>query len=318
MTTSDRVNRKKITIGFVVLSHTQNRLLERLLSKLNQLYDSPPIVIHHDYSQAPFPISETQLTPNISLVKPHRETHWGGFSIVDAFLAGLEQLYQKHSPGWFANLSASCYPVATGSSVLTELARADYDALLGTAVLYPELKYPADTSIRSIGSILLSPSLPTYTSDVRTWMDACFRRYVATEQSGSLFGPTFGCFAGDQWFTANARAASVLLRSKRTLPDLVRHYSKVDVPDESFYQTVLCNEPSLRICECNRRFANWDTPGAHPLELMGSDFQRIVDSGCHFARKVSPQASGELLDVLDRWHLSAQGLPTALVGSAVS
>jgi hypothetical protein len=299
-------------LGFVILSHTANSMLARLLSRLNRIYSAPPIVIHHDHSQAPMPLSQDQLTSNVSFVKPHVATRWGRFSIVEAFLRGLEELYDKHSPDWFANLSASCYPVSPGSNVLGELAQTPHDALIGTVKLHPEMEIPDASSVSSIGEFLLSPSLPTHTSDVATWMNACYRRYVATDRSGSLFGPSFGCYAGDQWFTGNSRAASVLLSSKHTYPDLVHHYSRVRVPDESFCQTVLCNDPGLQIAPFNKRFVDWHTPHAHPVELTYADFARVVESGCHFARKFS-ERSCDLMDCLDQWQLdqmfAASGTP---------
>lgn len=294
---------RTIKMGFVVLSYSENPLLVRLLSRLNQIYDEPPIVIHHDYSQAPLPVPEAQLTRNISVLRPYFLTRWGGFSVVEACLAAMEDLYQKHSPDWVMNLTASCYPIAAGSSVLCELSETPCDAFIGAAMLFPQMKAPNELSIRRMDEILLSPSLPTHTSDIATWMTACYRRYVATEASGTLFGPRFGCFAGDEFFIINSRAASALISSRHAHPALVRHYSTVHAPDESYYQTVLCNQPELTISECNRRFANWHTPGAHPLDLTLSDFDRIVESGCYFARKVSLEASLDLLDALDNWQL---------------
>ena len=308
MSYSVRPLERATTIGFVILSYSQNPMLARLLSRLNQLYREPPIVIHHDYSQAPLPVLEAQLTRNVSVLRPYLLTRWGGFSVVEACLAAIEELYRKHSPDWVANLTASCYPVASGLSVLSELGETPYDAFLGTALLFPQRRVPDPSSIQSVGEILLSPSLPTHVSDISTWMNACYQRYVATESSGSLFGPGFGCFAGDEFFTVNARAASVLIAARHTYPALVHHYSSVHAPDESFYQTVLCNQPGLQISECNRRFANWHTPGAHPLDLTLSDFQRIVDSRCFFARKMSSEASGDLMDALDNLWLTQSGV----------
>lgn len=307
-----QVDSPNIELGFVILSHVKNPLLARLLSKLNELYNFPPIVIHHDFFQSVLPFTEAQLTSNITILRSRKETRWADFSIVDAFLSGLEKLYEKHSPDWFCNLSASCYPVSLGTRVRSELAETNFDAFLGHAAVSAEGTYPPESEVQSIGEILLSPSLPTHTSDVNTWLDMCYRRYVATERSGTLFNSKFKCFAGDQWFTANAKAARKLLNARHENRNLVRHYMNVHVPDESFCQTVLCNDSDLNICESNRRFVNWHTPGAHPLDLTQSNFEMLVASGCHFARKFSLPTSGTVLDCLERLHLDATSVqPTA-------
>ncbi len=302
--------RQDTKLGFVILSHDNNPMLVRLLSKLNQLYDNPPIVIHHDFSQSPLPLTDKQLTKNVTILKPHVKTRWAHISVVHAFLSSLEELYHKYSPDWFSLISASCYPVAPGSSVLTELATTNYDAFIGYAMVYPEIAYPDASSMQTLGEFLLSPALPTYTSDVGTWLESCYQRYVATERSGTLFSADFGCFAGDHWFTANEKSAAILISSRRKHFDLFYHYTNVAVPEESYYQTVLCNNTELNICPNNRRFASWYTDGAHPHELTLSDMTAILASRCHFARKVSCKTSSALLDALDCLHVPPSADPT--------
>lgn len=290
-------------IGFVILSHTHDPLLGRLLKKLDQLYDRPPIVIHHDFTQSLIPLTKEQLTPNVSIVDQPVRTRWGDISIVEAFLLSLEELYQQYAPDWFANLSTSCYPVLSGSSVITEVTNGPYDAYLGFARVYPQRCSASPMS--TLGEFLISPSLPTHASDVETWLTACHRRYVKFEQASALFSSHFGCFAGDQWFTANAKAARLLINSRNQNSALFDYYSRVHVPDKSYYQTILCNS-SLNICPRNKRYANWHTEGAHPLELGMHDYDKMVKSGCHFARKISLTQSATLLDALDQLH----GLPS--------
>jgi hypothetical protein len=303
--TANSVLPSSIKMGFTVLSHTANPLHARLLSKLNQLYDFPPIVIHHDFFQSPFPLHPKEMSSNVVVLKRYCKTRWGTFSLINAFLLGLQELYEKHCPDWFSNLSVSCYPVADGPSVLSELSKTPYDAFLGSTMVYPELQIPCPASMETMGEILLSPALPTHTSDVASWLDKACSRYVHTEHTGTLFGPQFGCFVGAQWFTGNAKAADILIGSRRELPNLFHHYANVHAPDESFCQTVLCNHKQINICKNNRRFVNWHTKGMHPLDLTLIDYPRIVESRCYFARKVSLEKSNTLLDALDRLHTAS-------------
>jgi len=274
---------QKLVLGFVILSHSASPLLARLIATLNRIYGDPPIVIHHDFSQSPLPLASNNFGRNVSVVQPHYRTRWGHISIVDAFLTSLEILFKQHAPDWFSLLSAACYPAATGKDVLDELARAPYDAYLDHSRV--SLNPPAD--------------LP---AGIRRWIVGCYHRYVATVRPPvSPFSTEFECYAGGQWLTANAKSAEILIASRRERNELFYHYTNVVVPDESFYQTVLCNHRDLRICG-NRRFADWSLGGDHPRELGEEDLEAIVKSGCHFARKVSAQKSAGLLDALDRIH----------------
>lgn len=136
------------------------------------------------------------------------------------------------------------------------------------------------------------------------WVNSCYQRYISTVPSGiSLFSTDFDCFAGDHWFTANAKAAEVLISSRRERSGLFHHYSNVFCPEELFYQTVLCNHRGIRICPDNRRYADWSGGGPHPKELEEDDLSAILKSGCHFARKFSAEKSFSLLEALDHLHL---------------
>ena len=96
-------------IGFVILTHSPPPQVVRLIHRLNEVYQDPPIVLHHDFSQCP---GEFSLPSNVKIVDPYIVTGWAQFSIVRATLAGIETLYSgSEKPNWFATLSGACYPI---------------------------------------------------------------------------------------------------------------------------------------------------------------------------------------------------------------
>jgi hypothetical protein len=117
------------------------------------------------------------------------------------------------------------------------------------------------------------------------------------------YSESFGCYAGTQWFTLSARAVDAVSHFVAENPDYVDHYRRVDIPDESFFQTILLNDRSLRFVNDDKRFTSWPK-GPHPLTLLERDFDDIVTSGNHFARKFDADVDSAILDRLDR-HLDA-------------
>src|SRR5438045_3613582 len=106
-------------VGFVILSHSNPQQLVRLVRTLQRVYDNPPIVCHHDFSQCPlFPVV---LPSEIRLVTPHIKTRWGRFSVVEAGLRALEMLYRDAAPDWFVLLSGADYPTMPAERVLADL-----------------------------------------------------------------------------------------------------------------------------------------------------------------------------------------------------
>jgi hypothetical protein len=103
-------------------------------------------------------------------------------------------------------------------------------------------------------------------------------------------------YGGDFWFQAREKAVDWLLDP--CLDELITYYYKRDNPEESFFQTALCNQADFKICREHMRFADWTLGGAHPKWLDLSDMPQVLESRAHFARKFRPD--GKLQDYVDR------------------
>jgi len=71
-----------LAIGFAILSHEQPNQIIRLITTLNQLFNDPPISIHHDQSHNKLDASLLK-SRSTHLVGDHVVTEWGRFSLVD-------------------------------------------------------------------------------------------------------------------------------------------------------------------------------------------------------------------------------------------
>jgi hypothetical protein len=120
------------------------------------------------------------------------------------------------------------------------------------------------------------------------------------------FSANYSCYYGDHWFTGNRRAARALLQSDECQQKLKRHYRYRTQPDESFYATVLANTPGLTLWRDNKRFAEWNGGGAHPMVLSGSQVEEALASGAFFARKVV--AGSEFVRRIERSLAVQRGL----------
>lgn len=72
------------------------------------------------------------------------------------------------------------------------------------------------------------------------------------------FSKKLRCFAGGQWFSANRKTAKYLIEYHRVNTPLASHYRRLDSfimqPEESYYHTILCNAPQLKICNDDYRY----------------------------------------------------------------
>jgi Core-2/I-Branching enzyme len=284
-------------IGFVVVTHSAPHQLIRLVQALNLLYSNPPIVIHHDFDQCP---AELSFSSNVKVVQPHFSTQWCDYSVVRATLAGLALLYaNSEKPDWFVLLSGACYPTKRAPAVISDLVGGGYDAYMDHQLIDPSSlrgEHQNEYFRRYFGF---------------PWLRGANRHLkIGLSLLAPLFSPYskkgYRCYAGSQWFTANQRVAEYILGWEESNPWLGKHLRNRHCPDETYFQTVLCNAPQFRVSENHFRFVDWSLGGAHPKVLNVCDLASILGSGAHFARKFTP--SSPVLKRLDEYLGLADGI----------
>lgn len=297
-------------IGFTLLSHSSSAQLKRLIEALNREYDEPPIACHHDFGQSP--LDPADFSKNVHFVRPHFLTGWGRFSIVQATLAAIKLLYSfERRPDWFIHLSASDYPVRCGRDVRHLLAAAECDAFLDARALEPGATAKASLD-GAPNNKLVHFSSPQnecikrrfYTSReiwiplIRTKPRLRLGRYtIRTSWRVKGVYDDFPAFYGDHWFCANAKVAEMLCTPSERHSRLQRHLARRTQVDETYFQTLIMNQPGLKVFLDNKRFAEWNGGGAHPMLLEERQLQQILSSGAFFARKFV--AGSPILDRID-------------------
>ena len=289
-------------IGFVLVTYKNPQQINRLVGKLNEMFDYPPIACHHDFFKSE--LRTDTFGNNFLLVRPHILTGWGVFAVVDAMLKALELLYERlDSPDWFVFLSEADYPIKPARTILEDLASSPYDAHMRHEKII-------------------------YNNYERDWQRSCFKRYCTLKYelpflnrrlqytrltlsiehplltSAALpFSNDFHCFAGEHWFCANRKAAEYLIEFHKAEPALAKHYRRMDpfsvVPEESYYHTVLCNARDLTISNNNWRYVDWSEGGSRPKVLSVEDMPQLEGSTAHFARKFDIDRDSKILNELD-------------------
>ncbi len=301
------------TIGFVVVSHDKPAQLLRLIRRLMKLYGNPPIVCHHDFSKCS--LEGFDFPKEVTFVRPHIETKWGGISVCLAFVAALHAMYQRaDSPDWFVFLSGADYPVRPAQTVLDQLSLGGFDAYLDHRLV--EYPWTPDPSVK----------YAPYAFDSAAWVPLAYDRYVALRFwlpwyswarrkpvkiiVGNLrsqvlirlftpFSETLKCYGGSGWFTCNRKAAERLLAQNLENRSLLAHYSRKFAADESLSQTILCNQPDLKISKNDMRYIDGSLGGPHQKTLGMEDVPGILASGAHFARKFDLAKGAEVFDAID-------------------
>jgi hypothetical protein len=258
------------------------------------MFDDPPIALHHDFDQAPFDASV--LPHNVHVVQNWNKTDWGGSSVFDANLKALRLLYAYADPDWVISLSNACYPIKTADHILEFLARSTTDGYMEYRLIaYDPVRDRTDRDKLSRADRWLFSNLERYIAVrvssykvmalLRQPNRAVYLKHPFLTRWLTPFRGRFRCFAGATWYTVNRRAAHVLLKDTPFSRDLRLHYRKRMIVDESFYQTIMLNEPGLTLHNFSLTYTDWTEDKPHPKILSYEDFPSLHASDRLFARK---------------------------------
>ena len=298
------------SIGFVLVTHNHPEQALFLCQRLSKMYDSPPIVIHNDFSQC---LMNTELFPaNVSFVQDWLKTRWGSFDVIDAELRAVRDLYRDSDPDWFVVLSGADYPIQPAETVLENLYTGGYDAYLDNRKIedcrlsvppegFGDQNFVDPRWVRIAFERYMAIGFGFYKLATKMgWKKKAFYlRSNAIIKRFTPFDGTLDCYAGDHWLSGNRRAANALLADNETNRKLRTHFKSRPNSDEGLLQTILKNNPDLEVSADNKRYADWRGCTNHPRSLTVTDFPTLLVSEDHFARKFvfDPSALREL-DVL--------------------
>jgi hypothetical protein len=109
-------------------------------------------------------------------------------------------------------------------------------------------------------------------------------------------------WGGSAYWVMSRRALDVVHVFVEEHPEYVRFFEHVDIPDETFFHTILLNSPVASECDDIRlHYTEWGRTPA-PAVLLAADYPHLVESPCLFARKFDPRIDTDVLDLIDE-HL---------------
>ncbi len=304
---------RRPAIGFVLLTHRAPHQILRLVTALNSRFGIPPIACHHDFAQCA--MEESLFPANVRFVLPSIATAWGSVAMADAVLAALRLLHSSDlAPAWTILLSGADYPIKSAARILADLEAGDADAYIqhrlineAEIVRARELPEACPHGVESRDYLRVAYgrycarflSYPVLAAGPRIEKRALMVRSKLVRRIFTPFRPGFECFAGEAWWTLNRRSVSALLSSNDQFQKLRAHYANRLAADESYVQTILCNQPDLRVSYENFRYVDWRNGGYHPKTLVSEDLPALRRTSAHFARKFDLSLDSQVFQSID-------------------
>jgi hypothetical protein len=104
-------------------------------------------------------------------------------------------------------------------------------------------------------------------------------------------------FRGESWISFNRKAAAVILNAT---PSVSGHFRNTMIAVESYFHTLLRNDPDLVIKHGKFMYVPWQHCWkGRGMWLRTEYLDEIRDSGAVFARKFNPAIDSEIVDLID-------------------
>lgn len=283
-------------IAYLLLVHRFPDQFKRLF---RAIYDPQNIyLIHVDMNAGAALRSEIDefLAPyeNAAMLESKRAL-WGGYSLVDAELRGIERLL-KMSADWefFINLSGQDFPLATQKQIRGFLGAnrgKEFIRVLDQAELRPDtmgrvLKHVVELKDRIVDSLV-----------TRLFLDG------ATP------------YIGNQWKMVSRQFCEFVCFD----PAVERYkafYRNTFIADEGFFQTVMMNTDAHgEIVNDDKRLIDWVPDGdikLRPRTFRTADADTLTKSEALFARKFDAGEDAQILDILEA-HLRSSEVANSAV-----
>jgi hypothetical protein len=331
-------------VVYLVTSHRNPEQVARLVRTLRRGSPRSAIVIHHDSSKSTLDPSSLEDLEDVHLLPFSISVEWGDFSIVEMNLQSFRWILEHQDFDWLVLLSGQDYPIKPLPDIERFLQSCGGEGLLeAPQVVQNRIIRQSKGSIQyaavfryfyrywRLPKVRLYGRLP---APIRRWLQRVvdwalpriqslvflhplpqgLDRRLGIRRLRSPFGKAFHCYKASAWFTLSHRAVDLLVRAAQEKPRLVRYYRHTVIADESFFQTILLNQPGWTFGKDNMVFYKWTEVGSGSPELLTvADLDDILASGKHFARKFDIGIDATVLDRLDERLFSsprtAEGKP---------
>lgn len=283
-------------VAYLIRAHHAPNLLERLVRRLA----GPEVGVFVHVSLSAEESAYEEMVSRLQGVEgvqwlSRRTCHYGGFSLVEATLAGLDAIIEHGPlPGHTLLLSGQDYPLRPRAEIEAFLERAGEQSFVHHGAI------PSAAWRNERGGLDRVRRVHFERFRYRTRL---LRLPLVTRRFPEGLWP----YGGSAFWALAPDAVGYIHRFVRENPGVVRFFRHALIPDELFFQTVLLNSP-LRETIVNEElhYVDWSGRSAHPATLGLADLERLLASGKLFARKFDP-AETAVLDRLDEAALAVEG-----------
>ena len=299
-------------VVYFIQSHKNPEQICRLVTVIKKSSTNSLVLISHDFNCCQLDLGnlEKQFS-GIEIIRRNKSARRGDSSVLEIYLNAIDYLYEhNYDFDWLICLSGQDYPIQPISQIETFLAQTEYDGFINYwDVLSEASPWRQQAGQKRFFSQYIS--LPVWT---KWWLRKISRlepfvpsfkvqwrfALIGWEAKSVPFTDDFKCYGGWYWNTLSRKCIDFLRNYLEEHPKLWKFYQKTLAPEESLIATVLVNSNQFDLCNDCLRYLDFPSQlFGYAQSLTVDDYDEIIRSNSHFARKFESESDHEILDLLD-------------------
>jgi Core-2/I-Branching enzyme len=301
-------------ICYLIQSHINPEQIYRLIDIIQKSSPETEVIVSHNFSGCELDVTNLQKSGiKVLTGKGGR----GDFVVLQSYLDAIKWLIDNQiNYDWLIYLSGQDYPIKPISNIENFLAETNYDGFIEyfhifSAESHWSIKEATSRYLFRYKKINYLTKLPNWINKLFTpvkiinYLQPFVRINLAYNMLGvrasSLLSEDLVLYGGSLFTTLSRKCVEYLHQFCQSHPEVVEYYKGVCVPDESFLQTILVNSGLFNLCNDNKRYYDFSqTRNGRPATLTTNDYNAIMQSEAHFARKIDMCKDSKILDILDK------------------
>ena len=309
---------------YIVLCHRAPEQVLALVHRIKALSPTAEILCRHDQPPGYLELEDTSRA-GAYLLRSDIRVGWGGWEMVAATLEAHEAA-RSTGADWFVIVSGQDWPARDLAEWEQEVRALNAGAVLNAGPIAanprPGVRITEDFALRARyydrwRKLPATPLLRTCPLRLRSIIRKVILRIswhqrfliicrlprdlgyvVGHPRLRTPFGGALRCVKGEQWLALSADGYARLRQNIAEQPKLVKYYRTTFIPDESFIQTILVNDPEVVVHSDRVSWHEFVGLDPHPLDLTLEHIPAVAASRAPFARKLT-NMDGPVRQTLD-------------------
>lgn len=266
----------------LMLIHKDIDSVNRLINKLK--CDEIDIYIHVDKKSK---MDISKIDKKATVLKLREKVYFADSSQLEATIKSLEEVRKNKIYDYYIFLSGQDYPIVSSKNIVEFFEKNNGKIFLNYQKLAPEYWNV------------------TYRYEKIFFKNKYIRFIVRKLPIKLKFIEGYLPYGGDAWFNLTDEAVDFMIKEYYN-KKIYKRVKYMEMPEEIIYQSILVNSKLKdKIVNNSLRYIDWSEHAAglnigHPNILTEKDYDKIINSGKLFCRKIDPNKSKKLMEMLDK------------------